>query len=226
MISRTLLSGICCLLLLPSSALAESEEAGRVAGAFGGGSTGVTLELKAKLSSTLVARSGVNWLNFELNGEELDGIKYDSQIDINTLSMAADYHPFKNPWMMSIGLYMGKRELSLDANITDSVVIGGQTFTASEVGDIVGVAAMDDIATFICLGWDNAFYTKKKWSYFVRGGVTVSGSPNIELTSVGGTLSNNPALISELEVEEASAQDDIDEYKFYPILEAGASYRF
>ncbi|MCI5046966.1 MAG: hypothetical protein MRY59_05655 [Aquisalinus sp.] len=214
------------LALLPATALAGDEGEGRIAGAFGGGTTGVTLEVKAKLRSTLVARSGVSWLNFELNGEELDDITYDSQIDINTLSMAADYHPFKNPWMMSVGLYMGKRELSLNSRITDNVVIGGQTFTPGEVGEIVGVAAMDDIATFIGLGWDNTFYTKKKWSYFIRGGITVSGSPNIELTSVGGTLSNNPALISELEVEEASAQEDIDEYKFYPILEAGASYRF
>ena len=214
------------LALLPTTALAGDEGEGRIAGAFGGGTTGVTLEVKAKLRSTLVARSGVSWLNFELNGEELDDITYDSQIDINTLSMAADYHPFKNPWMMSVGLYMGKRELSLNSRITDNVVIGGQTFTPGEVGEIVGVAAMDDIATFIGLGWDNTFYTKKKWSYFIRGGITVSGSPNIELTSVGGTLSNNPALISELEVEEASAQEDIDEYKFYPILEAGASYRF
>ncbi|MCI5045040.1 MAG: hypothetical protein MRY72_10115 [Aquisalinus sp.] len=214
------------LTLLPATALGGDGSEGRAAGAFSGGTTGVTLEVKAKLRSTLVARSGVSWLNFELNGEELDGITYDSQIDINTLSMAADYHPFKNPWMMSVGLYMGKRELSLNSRITDNVVIGGQTFTPGEVGEIVGVAAMDDIATFIGLGWDNTFYTQKKWSYFVRGGITVSGSPNIELTSVGGTLSNNPALISELEAEEASVQEDIDEYKFYPILEAGASYRF
>ncbi|WP_306251172.1 hypothetical protein [Parvularcula sp. IMCC14364] len=203
-----------------------SAQDSRAAGSIGLGTNGISLEAKASLTSTLVARGGYNYLKGDIGDQDYDGIEYGVEFDASTVSVAADYHPFRNAFMFSAGVYFGERGAGLRAVPTGTVEIGGQTFTAAQVGTLVGDVSAADVAPFFGLGWDTTFYTQRRWSWFVRGGVILSDSPDVELSSVGGTLSNDPLFLAELEAEEQALEDDINEFDLYPVLEAGASYRF
>ena len=57
-------------------------------------------------------------------------------------------------------------------------------------------------------------------------GVVFQGEPEVNLQSVGGSFSDNPLLIAEVEREEQELQDDADEFDLYPVISLGLSYRF
>ncbi len=211
------------LLCAVTSAAAQDS---RLAGGVGVGTTGITLEAKAKLTGSLVARGGYDFLQFDIGDQSYDDVDYNVDLDFSTVSVFVDFHPFQSAFNVSAGLFFGSRSIDLFASPTGNVDIGGQTFTAAQVGNITGQVSTNDVAPYLGVGWDNAFTTDSRWSFFVRAGVIVSDSPNVELASVGGTLSTDALLIAELEAEEANVESEINDYKYYPVVAAGASLKF
>ena len=57
-------------------------------------------------------------------------------------------------------------------------------------------------------------------------GAALFGSADVDLRSVGGTFSDDPALLAEIEEEEARIENDVEDYQVYPILTLGLNYRF
>jgi hypothetical protein len=53
-----------------------------------------------------------------------------------------------------------------------------------------------------------------------------TGSPQVNLTSTGGTLSGDASFQTQLATEEQNLQDDIDTYEIYPVIQAGVTLRF
>lgn len=51
------------------------------------------------------------------------------------------------------------------------------------------------------------------------------GAPKVDLTAVGG-VGTPPGFDAELAKEEKNIQDDLNEFKFYPVVAIGLSYRF
>ena len=53
-------------------------------------------------------------------------------------------------------------------------------------------------------------------------------SPSVTLTSTGGTLSDaeQEIFLQELEKERQNLEDDVEDFKVYPVLQAGLTYRF
>ena len=82
--------------LLPAAVSAQDTP---LAGSIGIGTTGITLEAKATLTSTLVARGSYNYLDFDVDDQEYDDIDYDVAFDGSTATPAADYHPFRQAGM-------------------------------------------------------------------------------------------------------------------------------
>ena len=54
----------------------------------------------------------------------------------------------------------------------------------------------------------------------------MSGTPDITLESVGGTLSDDPDFQQALADEEENLQDEVDDFEFYPVVQLGLTYRF
>ncbi len=57
-------------------------------------------------------------------------------------------------------------------------------------------------------------------------GVVFIGAANVDLTSTGGTLSNDANFLAEVVKEEADVRDDLDGFKLYPVVSLGFSYKF
>lgn len=55
-------------------------------------------------------------------------------------------------------------------------------------------------------------------------GVLYQGSPSLSLSATGAL--NDPTLAADLEAERQSAESDLSEYKWYPVLSLGTYYRF
>ena len=189
------------------------------------GTAGGTLEGQYRVSDNFQLRGGVNYLKFD-NEVDVDDINYDGDLDFSGLGAFVDVHPFGGSFFISGGAYIGDKTFDFTATSTQSVDIGGMVFTPAEYGRLEGDTVWEDVAPFLGIGFDNTFHGSGQWGFSIVGGAALFGSGDVDLQSVGGTLSNDPILTAELQAEITEIEQEIEDYELYPILQLGLSYRF
>lgn len=192
---------------------------------LGVGTTGATIEAKFAPNNFIALRGSFNYLEFSTE-EEYDGITYDGDLDLTTFGGFVDIAPFKNGFVLSGGAFLGDKTFNLLATPSSSVQIGDQSFTPSEVGTLTGQAELKSFSPYAGLGYDGFIAGSKSWSFNARAGVMFTGSPQVDLVSVDGLLSNDPTLRAELDAEIAAIEEEADEYKYYPVVAIGLTRRF
>ena len=200
------------------------------AGDFSLGASASTLGLGAEAGYAFNDRFGVRLggyaLSLDQDGEE-SGIEYDGDLDLSNVGAYLDWHPFAGAFRVSAGWFATDNGLDAvgDPGPGGTYDIGGITFTEAEVGRLNATADLGSSAPFLGAGWawgraDGGL----TWSLDL--GILFQDSPDIELTSTGGTLSDEPALQAAIEEEEAELEDDVDKYDLYPVVSFGVGYRF
>jgi hypothetical protein len=194
--------------------------------AIGGsiGTTGGTVEAQVKVLPGVHLRGGYNYFEYEAD-DTYDDIAYQGDLDLSTLGAFIDVHPFGNSFFLSAGAYIGEKGLALSGTPTANVEVGNQTFTPAEVGTLNMAADLEETAPFVGLGWDTSFENTGLGFRFLAGAM-FTGSPQVNLTATGGSLSNDPNFQNQLAIEEQNLQDDIDDYEIYPVVQAGITWTF
>ncbi len=188
------------------------------------GTTGATVEAKVKVAPIIALRGGYNYFQYEAD-DTYDDIAYAGDLDLSTAGAFVDLHPFGNAFMLTGGAYFGKKTLDLFATPTANVEIGSQTYTPAQVGTLNLTGDLEDTAPFVGLGWDSSFDTKGLTFRFIAGAM-FTGTPDVNLTATGGTLTNDPAFQTQLAAEEQNLQDDIDDYEIFPVVQLGLALSF
>lgn len=193
------------------------------------GTTGIGAEVQFLASDRLVLRAGGDFLKVDEEFES-DGIDYDGELDFSTGSVFVDLHPFANPFFVSAGAYFGGREVDLVAQSAGgSVEIGDQIFTAEQAGRIQGDLSFGDTAPFVGLGWNNTFRTEGRWGFKAVVGAAFGEDPEASLRRTGGVAipaEVQTLLDAELRQEERELEEDADDFKVFPVLQVGLTYRF
>ncbi len=212
------------LLLLAGSTLPA--QAGDFSLGGAAGTLGFGAEAGYAFNERLGVRLGGYAFSFDRDGEE-NGIRYDGELDLSNVGAYLDWHPFAGGFRVSGGWFA--TDNGLDGTGVPgpggTFDIGGFTFTEEQVGTLRATAEFGSSAPFLGAGW--------LWGRADRGlawsldlGVLFQDSPDIELTSTGGTLSGDPALQLAIAEEEAELEDDFDKYDLYPVVSLGLSWRF
>ena len=212
-------------LLCAGQAMAQDEGMGLGVGAKVG-TMGLGIELTKGFTDTLNGRVGFNAYNYS-RSENLSDIDYDMDLKFQSFAGFLDWHPGGGNFRMSVGYFINNNELDMTAQLASGATykIGDQNYTANQLGSLKGNVNLSNGA-YLGLGWGNAASKKKGWSFIADAGVVAQGSPDVSLTSSGGTLSNNATLLAEIQKEEDNMQGDLDHFKYYPVVSLGASYSF
>ncbi|MEM1379396.1 MAG: hypothetical protein AAGH41_02100 [Pseudomonadota bacterium] len=190
------------------------------------GTTGISGHVRADVLPILSLRAGINYLAYDFGEQDFDGNTYDAELDFTQFGLYADLHPFSNGFTVTGGYLFGDRNLELTSVSTTEIDIGGEFFTAEEVGDLSGTGTLGDGGFYAGIGWDNITRGTGRVRLIARLGVIISDEPSVALESVGGTLSNDPILLSAIEGEIADINDDISDYRFFPVVQVGIGVRF
>ena len=178
-----------------------------------------------KVTPLFVARGGFRYADLSIS-REFDGIDYDADIGFTSGVVALDVHPMANGFRLSGGLYLGGRDLDLDASPTAPVEIGDVVFTPEQVGTLNGRSEWNTAAPFIGLGFNNGAHALKRFGFQAMLGVAYIGEPDVTLTAQDGLLADDPVFLAQLAQEQADLADDLDDLQFYPLLNLGLSVRF
>ena len=198
-------------------------QAGIAVGA-GIGTTGGAVEAQVQVTPNIQLRGGYNYFQYD-HDDSYDDIEYAGELDLSTVAAFVDLRPFGNSFIITGGAYFGEKTLDLAAAPGQTYQIGGQTYTSAQVGSLAGSVDLEDTAPFVGLGWDTTFQGGPIGFKFIAGAM-FTGSPQVNLTSTGGSLSNDATFQAELQQEEDNLQNDIDDFKVYPVVQAGVTVGF
>jgi hypothetical protein len=214
------LAAACAALVSATGAAAQNRAIG-----VSLGTPGIGVQASAKVNDTLVVRGAIDGMSLN-HDEDYSDIEYNGKAKLLTGGIFVDVHPGGGAFLVSGGAYVGRRKLELRALPTSALDIGGQTYTPAQVGRLDGEAKLSDFQPFLGLGIDNTFSGERAWGFRALIGVAFSKEPNLHLTSTGGTLSNDPAFQARLRIEEAQAEDDAKDFKYFPVVQVGLTRRF
>jgi len=216
-----LVTAIISFLTIGSAAWADS---GRIAIAARAGTLGLGGDLMVNVLDDLNLRLGVGAFSLDFDGERSD-IDYDFGMDMLTFPVTLDWYPFDDKLHLSAGVVLNETDVDVDSTYSGSVEINGVTYTASEVGVLSGDFGFDNVAPYIGIGWGNAFGKSRRWGFVTDLGVAFIGSPDVSLSATG-TLASDPTFRANLAAEEGDLEDDLEDFKIYPVLSANLYFRF
>ncbi len=217
-----------------SSATAQAETQFAVGGSLG--TPGGTLEVQASFNDVFGVRGGYNYLTFGVD-EDYDDLAYAGDLDMQTFGAFVDIHPFRNSFLLTGGAYLGAKELTGTAIPLQDVEVGDVVFTPTQVGQLDMTADIGDTAPFAGFGFDSTFQGDGPWGFKLIIGAMFTQSPSVTLRSVGGdrtvegaTDAQNAELEAmfqaELLKEARAIEQDAEDFKVFPVLQAGITFAF
>lgn len=212
-----ILSGV--LALLPAIATAQDNMV-----SINVSSLGFGLDFSHSLGRSFDVRAGLSRFDYDYNAVE-SGIDYTFTLGLSSEKLLLDWRPFQGGFRVSAGLFHNGNKLDGTANVVSTYTIGDVSYTSAQVGTLSSRLSLKSSAPYLGIGW-GASSAKKGLSFSADLGVLFQGSPRVDLTSTGGTLSNDPTFLAEVAKEEAQLESDLSNFKYYPVVTLGLGYRF
>ncbi|MEH3037599.1 MAG: hypothetical protein PGN23_14100 [Sphingomonas adhaesiva] len=212
--------------LASAPALAQAaDDAGTVfSAALTGGTLGVGPEVGARFSDHLGVRGSASFLKISADFDP-DDITYKGRLNLESYGLMADVYPFGGHFRVSAGARINKNRARVEATPTSgSVDVGGESYDFRDVGTLSGRADVKNLTPALTLGWSGT--RRRGFMYSFDAGVLFQGSVRLREFTASGEARNDPDFRASLETERRRLQDDIDDYKVYPILQMSIGYRF
>ena len=186
------------------------------------GTLGLGAEFGLKLSPHFTVRAIANGANVGYD-DTSDNIRYDGDLKLASYGAQLDYRFSETgPLYLSAGLYKNNNKIVATGRANGAVTVGGVTLTEAQVGTLNGRATFDDTVPYLGIG---ARWPIGKVEINLEAGAYFQGKSRVTLTS-DSIYADLPAVQAALESERQDLQDDIDDYKTWPVVELGLRYRF
>jgi hypothetical protein len=219
---RSLLVAAPLALAMPAAA----EEAPVTAG-ISAGTLGVGPEVGVRVNRNLGFRANAMVADTGLRDLEArsDDIEFEGNLRARSVGAMLDFYPAGGGFRISTGFRLNGNRAVLKATPTTNTTIGARTVTPVQVGTLRASYRVRDWAPAVTLGY--AGEVARGLTVGVEAGALYHGAPRItSLRSEGGSLSGDAGFAADLETERMLIQNDIGDYKFYPVVQASLALRF
>jgi len=198
------------------------------------GTLGVGGGLAWPLAPWLAVRVEGNVFSGISRSERAGGNRYQARLDLGNAAALLDWHPAGGGFRVSAGAMYDANRIEGDSEPSSAgtYTIGRLQLPASLVGTLHGKIDFATVAPYLGLGWGTAPRAGPGFGVSADLGVAFQGRPRVSLTPEPppGSPLNSPAAIAalapELALEEAKVEQKIDNYRYFPVLTVGVSYRF
>ncbi len=215
---RAILTSVAAIILCTSAAKADDNFwlGAKV------GTLGLGVEATWQALPYLDFRAGLNGYDYNTDRSEA-GNDYTGTLELSTLFATANLRVPLSPFRFTAGVFSNDNKLALVGLDTGSYEIGGVSYPSAEIGTLRSDATFDKTSPYAGIGFDIRMMDKLGLN--IDLGVLWQGSPMVTMTA-DGPISTDPNFIIELENERQQFEDDIKDFKAYPVISLGLSYRF
>ncbi len=151
-------------------------------------------------------------------------ISSDLSLRLASIGGGVDIFPFRRVFYVTAGVRYNFNRAVFNAQPANDYQIGNNIYTAAEIGQLSGEAQFAPHAWFAGIGlaarpWDGPV------EIAFEAGVYQQGVPTIDY-NVTGLLSDDPALLADLDREAQRARQDLEKYSAFPLIALNLRYRF
>lgn len=186
------------------------------------GTLGIGLEGTWRPLPYVDVRVGLNKYDYDDDGDEA-GIDYSGTLNLDTIYATGSLRFPLSPFRVTAGVYSNGNELNLTSKDAASFDIGGTTYTSAEVGTLTSTASFESIAPYLGIGYDFSLFRKVGMN--LDFGVLWQGAPGVTLAA-DGLLAQDPSFLSALEAERLQLEDEVDDFKAWPVISLGFVVNF
>ena len=188
------------------------------------GTLGLGLEGRWEPIPWLDVRAGVNQFDYDDTGTHA-GLGYDGTLALDNYFVTGNLKFPASPMRLTVGAYSNGNELQLVSEPFGggTINIGGSNFTPADIGTLRSTTSFDDVAPYIGIGFDFELFGKAGLN--LDFGVLWQGDPAVAMTA-DGLAASQPAFQAALEAERLELEDDMSDYKAWPVISIGFVYNF
>lgn len=186
------------------------------------GTLGLGLEASWQPLPYLELRVGANSYDYADNGSQA-GINYDATLALESYYGTASFHFPISPMRVTAGIYSNGNELLMLNEDLQDKNIGGIVYPGTDIGTLQSTTSFSSSAPYLGIGFD--FTLAGKVGLNLDFGVLWQGEPEVAL-SVGGVLAADPGFQAALELERQQLEDEVSNFKAWPVVSLGFVYKF
>lgn len=186
------------------------------------GTLGIGIEGTWRPLPYMDLRVGLNNYDYDDDGAQA-GVNYDATLNLDTTYATANFRFPLSPLRFTAGLYSNGNELNMVSADSPDFDIGGTSFTSAEVGTLTSTTSFASTAPYVGIGYDFSLFGKVGMNFDV--GVLWQGEPDVYLAA-DGLLANDPNFQSALEAERLELEDEVSNYKAWPVVTLGFVFNF
>lgn len=221
--SRRLAAALAPLLLLPAVSQADTSLGLRA------GTLGLGAELSFAVSQRLALRLGADTYSPKTVTVTQQDVDYDAKAKLRSASLLVDWFPFANNFRISLGAMINQNKVTATGkpNSNGQFTINGQPINASDVGSLDAEVSFKKTAPYLGIGYGRPI--NGGLSFISDLGVMFQGSPKSTLTATCSPTASAPnctTLQNAVAAEQATLQDDLSKFKYYPVFSIGLAYTF
>ena len=183
---------------------------------------GLGVEAVFPVSDGIDARLGINSHKRNFSKSIASGgatVNYSGDLQLESFQALADWHPWSSSFRVSGGLLYNNNELVMRST-SGTFNIAGVPVALAAGEAINATVDFNKVAPYLGVGWGRAA-ENTGLSFTSDIGVVFQGSPK-------GTVTTNIAAATAADVaaENASLNDSLKSFRFYPVISVGIGYTF
>ncbi len=172
-------------------------------------------------------RVGLNQYDYDADSDYA-GIDYDATLALDSYYVTGNFKFPLSPMRFTVGAFSNGNEVQMASSQTSGLVdIGGTPFDIATIGRVESTTSFSSTAPYAGVGFD--FEVFGKAGINLDFGVLWQGDPSVSLgvSNFDNLSPVEQALLGPaLNAERAQIEDDISDYKAWPVVSLGFVYNF
>jgi hypothetical protein len=201
---------------------------------------GAGIEVASPLAGKFNLRGGFNMFRYNRPITN-DGIHYDGQLQFQSAEAHLDWFAFGGFHISPGLLFYNGNELTATASVPGGKTfsVGGTSYESDPAAPITGTGKLDfvKVSPSIMLGFGNLVPRNgKHYSFLVEVGGAYQGSARVALNLAGNVcdttgafcraVSSDPTVQANIQSQQVKIQNDINPYRFFPVISLGVGFSF
>lgn len=209
---------------------------------------GLGISVGMPLGERFNLRGAYHGFSYDIDDVEKNGATYKGELELKTIGLFADWHPFKGAFRVTGGFASNGNQINLTGKPNGGQFDVGNCTYESDPADplrIDGTVEFSSSAPYLGIGWGGNLNAEPGFYGTFDLGVLFSGSPDTSLQGQGSARNANagqaatcgdpvnyqdvstyPEFQQEVQNAEDEVNDETDQYKLWPNIAFGLGWRF
>lgn len=186
------------------------------------GTLGLGLEGSWQPLPYLDVRLGVNSFDYDDDGDQA-GVPYKATLALDNYYVTGNFHFPLSPMRVTAGVYSNGNEFQMLNDQGTDLEIGGVNYPGAGIGTLTSVTSFGSTAPYFGIGFDFTLLNKVGLNFDL--GVLWQGEPEVSLVA-DGLLADDFGFQTALEAERLELEDEMKNFKAWPVISVGFAYKF